>query len=341
MLCPQCGQKIPDGALVCPSCGFDLDLTQKISVDKITLDKSTWCPTCGALVPKGTEVCPTCGSRLTAVRRERKIDLPTIEREQPVEEPKEETPRSQAHIESAIPDPEDFEHSVSARQDKLPRVRTFIFAAVFAVLAIWGLVYLVMNPIEFSSDDEDETVEIEESSTEVIEYLTGQDLDSSTEDESDSDSSSTEEEDTELTLEESIVAAWESLGELAEELEANVELLNTDGISGDADARAAGQEEAYYIAVDISNLISEIDSMDDGDGTWTETLANLDTLGNWLRNRADALMDAWELSCASEDPSADADAILAELSSSDYYLELFEEYYDEWAPETSSSETSE
>ena len=46
MRCPNCGAEVPAGAVACPSCHYDLGLTQRIPVTKVA-----WCPTCGALVP--------------------------------------------------------------------------------------------------------------------------------------------------------------------------------------------------------------------------------------------------------------------------------------------------
>ncbi|MCI6845042.1 MAG: zinc-ribbon domain-containing protein, partial [Coriobacteriaceae bacterium] len=56
MRCPNCGAEAPLGAVSCPACHYDLGLTQRIPVTKVT-----WCPACGALVPQDAHACPQCG----------------------------------------------------------------------------------------------------------------------------------------------------------------------------------------------------------------------------------------------------------------------------------------
>lgn len=65
---------------------------------------------------------------------------------------------------------------------------------------------------------------------------------------------------------------------------------------------------------------------------------NVSTLASWLRNRVEAIYDAWEVSAGSSDPSADKNKILApmvgnrESDGSEAYVNLFKKNYDAWKP---------
>ena len=67
-------------------------------------------------------------------------------------------------------------------------------------------------------------------------------------------------------------------------------------------------------------------------------LDNLAKLGNWLRNRSDALEKGWSLSLAAEDPKSAKDRILEpvdgmrDASGKSEYQQLFEKNYDSWKP---------
>lgn len=47
--CPECGSDMPEGAAVCPGCGYELPKK---------------CPKCGATVSKGAKFCPECGEAI-------------------------------------------------------------------------------------------------------------------------------------------------------------------------------------------------------------------------------------------------------------------------------------
>ncbi len=332
MNCPSCGLEVPDGALSCPHCHAPLDLTQRLT----PLDKVFWCPSCGALISVDDELCPKCGAPTGAVinkRSVRDLDLPEIG-DEPSPSPMAAGEgdgageASQAHIESAIPDPSS--DTPAARGDSMPKTRSFITAAVLAVAMVALVAYVVTHPVPVSSSSADVgSSSSSDSSVTVLEYLSGQDK---------SQTSSTSSDDTVFA---SIQEAYEELGTLAEEMVENEELLRSDGISSDADARSDGQSACTSLSLQISNLISEISSLDDGAGTYSEDIGNLSTLGNWLRNYSDALSEAWGLSVDSSDPEEDASSILAPLtaladsSGTNSYLALFNEYYEGWLPEQS------
>ena len=60
--------------------------------------------------------------------------------------------------------------------------------------------------------------------------------------------------------------------------------------------------ECEELSYDVSNLISDIQSVDVTSGTYAEDVEHLVTLGNWLRNRVDALNSAWNSAEAPQIP---------------------------------------
>ena len=328
MLCPTCGTRVPDGSLRCPACGCDLDGTRRIS-----LDESAWCPSCGALVSRGAAACPKCGAALASGSRARELDLPDIEADPSAAG---EGASVVTHIESAIPTPGEGASSSFYRRERAPRTRRVLVAAVLAVVVVGGAALLITHPWDPDAYSTSATTPADTSLAGFpgfFEYLTGQDDVAATGDDA-TDDASEEEAEVELTVAEQAHEAWEELGALADRVALSEEALAADGVAGDADARASGYDNAYAIAIELSNLIAEIDGLDAGDDDeLADALADLDTLGNWLRNRVDALVDAWVLSCSYDDASAHADDILATLAAADAYLGYFETYYDAWEPE--------
>lgn len=327
MKCPNCGSEVVDGALACPYCRMELGLTQKIS-----LNSATWCPVCGALVPPGASACPKCGSSIEGepVRSTRDIDLPEIgpdEGDEAADEGSGETGVI-TRIESAIPTPGEGS-SPGALRDRMPRVRAVALAAALAVVVVGGAALLITHPWDPTATQTKATTPADTSMSGYpgsIDSLKGQDKETST-------GSETE---TGGAIFSSLRSSWEELGSLSARVDASEEALRTDGVSGDAEAREAGRDDAAAVAIEVSNLISDVQLLSDGDGYYRDIKNNLLTLGNWLRNRCDALTEAWELSATSDDPSADEGSILSPVNASASYARLFEENYDSWEPTTSS-----
>ena len=322
MICPSCGAQVGGGTLVCPRCHEPIGVTQKIS-----LGEASWCPGCGALVPQGAETCPKCGCDVRApqpegpVRRTRELDLPSIGNTGVIPVEDGDDTNVMTRIESAIPDADDAS-TPSARSDRMPRTRSFVVAAVLAVVVVGGAALLITHPWDPDATSISATTPADTSMAGFpgfLESLTGQD--------SSGETTSVAEQ-----IAEDMADYYETLGELSERLDASEEELETTGISGTADERAAGLEEAEAIAIEVSNLISTMSETYDDTSAWADEMSDLSTLANWLRNRADALVDAWELSAASDDPAAESDEILAEASSGDTFATLFEQYYESWDP---------
>lgn len=334
MRCPSCGMRVPDGSLSCPWCHADLGLTQKIS-----LGAASWCPICGALVAPGAETCPKCGSALPrepAARATRDLDLPQIGNTSEMRALTDDAGETGVitRIESAIP-AGDADSSPAARHDRMPRTRVFLFAALAAVVVVGGATLLITHPWDPDATQTKATTPADTSQSGFpgfLDLLSGQDRSEEASSSDASDAASTTDTDEVFSA---ISAAYESLGDLSARVDANEESLRSDGVSADADARSSGQADAADLSIEVSNLISQIQSLDDGAGAYTSTIDNLETLGNWLRNRCDALGRSWSISVASADPVSDREKILAPAEAAQSYATLFSQSYASWEPQSS------
>ncbi len=343
MICPNCHSQIPDGSVECPVCSSQPGLTQVINLQDIN-----WCPNCGALVPAGAKVCPKCLTMVDAgddepqqrsirdlklpsvvdVNATSQIGVPTVPSLDALQEREAARPAAdEPSIESAIPAAGPDAPSASMRHDKMPKIKDLAFAGVFAVLVVSALALIVTHPWDPNNTSSRATTPIDTStagSPGNVESLSGQDGVKAT---SAAD-----------TLYSTIETDYNRLGELANQVNNNEASLFSIGISSDLSARQQGQSDLYAISIEVSNLISSLSGLDSGAGAYSETLSNLTTLGNWLRNRCDSLTEAWALSVASSDPAADASSIeypvtkTYETSTKSSYQVLFEENYENWKP---------
>lgn len=333
MKCPSCGATVPAGALACPACHAELDVTQRI-----TFPEAAWCPSCGALVDPGADVCPKCGSSLAAgrpARHTRDLDLPDIGSTGVMDALDDGTDATgvMTRIESAIPSAGDG-GSRSAARDHMPRPRTFMLAALFAVVVVGGAALLITHPWNPAATSMRATEPADTSMSGFpgfVESLSGQDGSSSAS-EGGSDASSEGSSDPLDALSQ----AHQDLSDLSDRVDASEESLRDVGVSGTADERSAGLAAAQQTSLDVSNLITRIGLMDDANGSYADTVDNLLTLGSWLRNRCDALTEAWQRSVDAEDPAASAQSILAPVDAAADYAQLFKENLDAWTPSASS-----
>ncbi|WP_455139734.1 zinc ribbon domain-containing protein [Thermophilibacter sp.] len=321
LTCPSCGARVDDGALVCPRCHAQLDVTRRIS-----LSEASWCPGCGALVAPGETTCPKCGTRVAPerpARRERDLDLPDIADDE------DGTGRTgvMTRIESAIP-PADDDAGRAAARDRIPRPRVFALAALLAVVVVGGATLLITHPWDpaatrtRASEPADTTYS---GFPGTVETLSGQDAGSGSDDGSTGD-------DQPATPLEAISSAYERLGQLAERVDESEDALRalvTGVVESDADEGLSG---ARSVSIDVSNLISSSSTLSDDDGAYAEELEHLVTLANWLRNRCDALTAAWGEAAGADDATSVADSVSSTLAGASDYRALFERNYDDWAP---------
>lgn len=314
MICPSCGRRVPDDALACPGCGASLDTTRKMS-----LSGATWCPACGALAAPGATECPKCGTSLAAekdgARRQRDLDLPEIGNTGMMDALGD---VGALHgVESAIP-PEDGD--VARRFDRLPRPRALALAGLLAVVVVGGAALVITHPWDPTATRTATTTPADTSMQGFpgfIESLTGQDVE-------------TGDPGAATSVADGLTKIYEELGTLSERVDQSEELLRGEGVSGEMseDEVASALDGARQIALDVSNAISELETLDDG--SYPDALSELSTLGNWLRNRCDALTAAWEEVSSSDDVAADAAAILSEVNAARDYKRRFAQSYAQW-----------
>ena len=355
MICPNCGAQVSDGAQRCPACHADLGSTMVIP----KLDGS-WCENCGALIPKGAATCPGCGfpvpkapAHFVSRGKRKALGVSTVyvaseepvvkaagpeEDARPVEleadsdeqRPAHAAPGSQARpddepspddthalvrIESAIPS-EPVPGLPEHERDHGPRFWTFVVA----------------HPWNPSASDPRAKTEADTSKagyTGEMESLSGQDeTKTQTGVIQDGDSVS-------LAKLQDVYGRLGDLNDRATQVEGT---YRSTAASADEDARSKGKAEADQLSLDVSNLISSIDEIDVTSGTYATDAQNLKTLGNYLRNRTDALDKAWTQALELSDPVANASQIDGFLTGSDEssWQTQFEQAYPTMSPHEKS-----
>ncbi|WP_288713676.1 zinc ribbon domain-containing protein [uncultured Parolsenella sp.] len=328
MRCPSCGSEIADGLDVCPACHANLSATRVMP--KL---RGTWCPSCGALVPVGEPTCPKCGMPVSATPRTKASDEldRRIAEERRLERERTSTlPR----IESAIPSEPDPRVEGVYGRERLPHTKVFALAAIASLLVVGGAALVITHPWDPTLTDTRATTPADTSQAGfpgTVDKLVGQDS-------GNTDASTVVSAD-EATFS-SLTSSYESLADLssrADELESR---LDEAGVSGSAEERAAGEQDAKQLALDVSNEASTIAGIDvQTTGTYTDQKANVATLASWLRNRVEAIYSAWQLSAQSSDPASDREKILSPMSGnresdgSESYVNLFKKNYEAWKPE--------
>lgn len=327
MICPSCGSHIPDGSVVCPACRA---LTGAASA--APADQPTYCAHCGALVPEGLAWCPECGmrvrddapgpSRRPVPELDRRLPDPTAPAGDGDGAPLEDTramPRLDTAV-PAVPDP-----AAEEPGGRSPRLRSLLLAALVALLLVGGATLLITHPWDPNALDTRATTPRDTSRAGfpgTLDSLSGQD--------GDEGAAGDDADPTWRTLHD----AWVEMGEIGERLTEQREGFDEVAYSGTAVQREQAAAEAEQAAVDLSNLIDEVSSAGSGDGEWSETVGRLVTMGNWLRNYADNLRDAWDVALSYDDPAAhrdEIDAILASQRNADgrnTYEAMFDEAYE-------------
>lgn len=326
--CPVCNSQVSADARVCPACHADLTMTRVMP--RLS---GSFCVSCGALVPDGSDACPKCGRPVALKTAASRVAqrVPSIEEDEA--QTSAESTNVMPRIESALPAEPDPEAEALYGREHLPKTRTFMVAALASLVIVGGGVLLITHPWNPNQWDTRATTAADVSTAGYpgeVEKLSGQDKGVV------ATSVLSADEQTYADL----MDAYTQLGQyskLADELESE---LDEYGLSGTADERAQAAEDAEQLSLDISNLASEISSIEvSTTGSYTTERSNLSTLASWLRNRIEALEKSWNISANSTDLASDEDAILAPMVGNrtsdgpDAYVNLFAANYEDWMPQ--------
>ncbi|MBQ6395696.1 MAG: zinc ribbon domain-containing protein [Atopobiaceae bacterium] len=318
MICPSCNSNIPDGSRICPACRATLSISIGVRSQEYS-----YCPGCGALVPGDADACPVCG-------------MPVDRGEAP--EPRErevselDSTQSFARIESALPELREREEEIIVRPGNPQGSRSLIIAALAALIVVSSIVLIICHPWDPDAYSIRATTPADTSYAGfpgTIDSLSGQDSKHEQTDVVSGD-------DATFQL---LHDAWADLGDIASRLDANEELFWEIGFGGDREERAAAREQADAYAIELSNLIEDIRQADVTSGTYTEERERLLTLGNWLRNRSDALSEAWALDMRMEDEGLTREKVASPLLSEadadgrNTYGNMFDEAYESAEPQ--------
>ena len=322
MICPNCGATVADGALRCPRCRVELGATQRIS-----LGATKWCPSCGALIPQGADTCPKCGSFVAPerpARSQRDLKLPEIGNTSSMYALTDEQVRGSAEIESAIPSADD---GAGAARDKMPRPRVFAVAALCALFVVGGGALVITHPWDpgASNISAKEPADTSQSGFPGrVDALSGQD-----------NAGSGEGASSEELLTQTLTSYHDKLGELSSRADGLEADLDTVGASGTGDERAARRQDMDGLAIEVSNLITDISDYATNE-TYAEAISDLEAQASWLRNRCDALKEAWKLAAESSDPAADADRVRAAAAKGASFKDLFAQGFEGWSLDDAS-----
>lgn len=352
MICPVCHSDIANGCSICPACHADLSTTRVMP--KL---EGEYCSSCGALVPTGSKTCPHCGVAAPQKPTKRSFGVEvTGARASTTQSSHSSTNQANSRL-SSLPSPDDesrdsadstcalprFESAIPAEpapntdenygHSGLQRTRIFGVAALASIVIVGGAALLVTHPWNPLQNYQRAITAADVSTAGYpgeVEQLSGQDKSSTT-----LEAVSADEQ-----IYTHLIDAYTQLGQfskLADELEAE---LDEYGTSGSDEDRAQAAQSAQQLSIDISNLITTISGIDASTtGTYEQDKNNIETLASWLRNRIEAIEEAWSRSAQSTDPASDTDSILAPMlgnrtsDGSEAYVNLFANNYVSWMPQ--------
>ncbi len=278
--------------------------------------EKVYCSSCGSLVPPGQENCPVCGMRVKSkkVAGKRRIDPPKVDPSDP------EKTGKFAKLESIIPAEQDIRDPY--RRENPIRLRNIFVASTAAILIVGTFLLLLIHPWDpnaFASKAQAPYDTSNEANPGKRDSLKGQDG---------SDEGTGDVESGDEATYKKLLAAYEDFRKQADALDANVDDLETYGFNGDSKAVDAGKETASQIAIAISNDISEVSSTDTTSGKYYQQQQDLITMGNYLRNRADIVSEAWQKVARSSSPARDKASILQPVKGeAANYANLFNQAY--------------
>lgn len=320
MICPYCGTHIADGLTICPACHADLT---KAVPDASAIQTERYCKSCGALIPEGATVCPNCGMPVEeeAIQPAEKA---AVQLQQQQEKP---------HLASAIPAASD-PYSATTANERMPRRRVFLVSFIAALIVVGGAVLLITQPW----NPDPYSLKATEAADTSMAGFPGERSKLASQDSDINDATKNGDQ----QIFEEVNNYYADLGDLKDKLYSSEQSLR-DALDSRNPDYTQGYQTAQQDANDLSNLINKIQDIDTSTGTYNDDINNITTLGNWLRNWSDELMNAWAKANGGD---TDKDDVLFGLDSAkrddgkNSYQALFEQNYDSWKPQEKDSSDS-
>ena len=333
MICPRCGTNLPAGTLVCPACHANVSQTTVLP----SLS-ARFCKSCGALIPDDSDTCPSCG--MPCQDKPIVFNKPYQSYAHGVSSSAEDDISADAttslpRIESAIPSKVEILQDEEVAVEDKKSSHALLSAAMASLFLIGGIALVLAHPWNPQAYTERAQVPADTSHAGFpgeIDNLAGQDINKQKADLSGD----------EVTYK-ALIDSYQQYSSLAKLLDNSQEELKHSGIEGDESQRKAGLIEAQKIGIQISNTISTVEKCDTTT-VYADDIKHMLDLGNYLRNRSDAITEAWRVSYHSDNPQDSLEEISAPISgkNSRYNASsnrrLFETYYAQYKIEKKSSE---
>lgn len=216
---------------------------------------------------------------------------------------------SMPRIESAIPPEPDDGYHAEGSHEHLPRTRVILFSAAAAVGVVLLTVLAVTQPwnpyayVTHALTDADTSME---GFPGLVQRLTGQDPAPDEEQGEDRD-----------VYYDQLKEAYDKLGDISGRMDTNEQTLD-EVLAGDESKRSDGASDATSLSMELSNLLSQVGSYDLSSSPYLDDQQHIITLGNYLRNRMDAITAGW-----SSGTKGNTDA----------WKSLFSQNYASWEPQ--------
>ena len=323
MICPVCGTYIDDGSIVCRACHARITVVRAGK-----REPWRWCSSCGVRLGWADEICPHCGLPQERVRTTISLSsVPEVGTADDTDEflagfEDEVTGESEAELfESAIPAERDPASKVEA-QDEMPERRSVVLSLFLSLVVMGGLVMLITHPWSpgtklIGATEEADTTMVGFPGT--VEELSGQDNVGVPGEPLEGDDATFAQ----------LTEAYAKLMRYQERADGNAAQLDQARSTGSLSELTSGRRACEALAVDVRNILAKLAEIDVSSGTYTDDLAHLEKLGEWLQKRVDALTSAWEEAEGTSGATARDDA---GAQDQDTYKVLFDRRSGEWEP---------
>lgn len=330
MICPVCGTHVPDDATVCPACHAKLHENQAPA----TQGGGVFCKKCGALVPAGRVTCPVCGFPL-----DDELVETVIEHEAGLGEQEAQPTHAVAEqVESVIPPKPVDGYQTSSPKEHMPHFRVVLVTALCALLAVGGTALAITRPWDPNSNIRHALTDADTSWAGYpgeLSHLSGQDKTATKQEEDGFDDSSSD------PLFDKLTSFYSTLGDISSKADSNEETLRSV-VAGNGGDASQGADDAKQLSLDLSNAISDFQDQDMGSSPYEDQAQSLTTLASYLRNRLDAMTQAWSAVTLAPEPTDAASKVSALLDGgssggADAWKSMFESNYDAAQPQQQSS----